>query len=57
MTPRPRVEPPTPAAGRVLAWQHALEEHDRQLHDGARRQREHRDALAARRDDDDSDAA
>jgi hypothetical protein len=44
-------------AGRVLVWQHDRNQHDRQLYEGARRQREHREALVARRDDDDSDAA
>jgi hypothetical protein len=53
----PRVEPPAPPAGRVLAWRHDEHERDRRLHDGARRQREIRQALAARRDDDDGDAA
>jgi hypothetical protein len=57
MTPRPRVEPPTPPAGRVLAWQRDEHERDHQLHRGHRLQRERREGQAARRDDDDPDAA
>jgi hypothetical protein len=58
MTPRLRViEPPTPHPARVLAWRRDVRERDRQLHAGARRQREIRALQAARRDDDDGDAA
>jgi hypothetical protein len=58
MTLRLRViEPPPPRPGRVLVWRHSQHERDRRLHDGARRQREIRRALAVRRDDDDGDAA
>jgi hypothetical protein len=57
MTSRLRVvEPPAPRPGRVIAWRREAHERDRRLHDGARRQREIRQALAARRDDD-GDAA
>jgi hypothetical protein len=57
MTPRPtRIAPPAPHPARVLAWRAADHDRDRRLHDGARRQREIRQALAARRDDD-GDAA
>jgi hypothetical protein len=56
MTPRHVVEPPPPRPGRVLAWRRDAHERDRHLHDGARRQREIRQALAARHDDD-GDAA
>jgi hypothetical protein len=58
MTPRLRViAPPPPRPGRVLAWRRDAHERDRALFTGARRQREIRQALAARRDDDDGDAA
>jgi hypothetical protein len=58
MTPRPRVvEPPAPRPGRVLAWRRAEHDRDRRLHDGARRQRELRELQAARRGDDDPEAA
>jgi hypothetical protein len=57
MTSRLVVQPPAPHPARLLAWRHVEHARDRQLHDGARRQREIRQALAARRDDDDGDAA
>jgi hypothetical protein len=53
----PRVEPPAPHPARPLAWRRDAHERDRQLHDGASRQREIRRALAARRDDDDPEGA
>jgi hypothetical protein len=59
MTPRPRrVEPSAPHPARPVAWRAANHERDRQLHDGAGRQREQRRQLAAaRRDDDDPETA
>jgi hypothetical protein len=57
MTPRLRVTSPIPHPARILAWHRDDRERDRRLHDGAGRQREIRQRQAARRDDDDGDAA
>jgi hypothetical protein len=57
MTRPTRIEPAERPAGNILASRYAQQQHAHDIHDGHRRQRERREALAIRRDDDDPDAA
>jgi hypothetical protein len=57
MTPRPRITSPIQPAAHVVDQRRAEHDRDRALFEGARRQREIRESQAARRDDDDGNAA